>query len=109
MTLEEEKQLRDGLFQATKHGYAVLTSGGSAIDAVEAAVQALEDNPLFNAGKGAVFNKDGFNQLEASVMDGNTGAAGAATLLTVVKNPVSLARKVLESNFHVFLCGPGAE
>ncbi|KAJ1813001.1 hypothetical protein LPJ75_003375, partial [Coemansia sp. RSA 2598] len=109
MTDIEEKQLRDGLYNATKAGYNVLQSGGSALDAVEAAVRSLEDNPLFNAGKGAVFNVDGVNQLEASIMDGRRGSAGAATLLTVVKNPIALARKVMESNRHVFMCGPGAE
>ncbi|KAJ1663184.1 hypothetical protein GGF38_003226, partial [Coemansia sp. RSA 25] len=82
MTCAEEKELRAGLCQATERGYAVLRSGGTAADAVEAAVRALEDNPLFNAGKGAVFNAKGVNQLEASFMDGRTGAAGAATLLT---------------------------
>ncbi|KAJ1731136.1 hypothetical protein LPJ61_002679 [Coemansia biformis] len=109
MTAEEEKSLRAGLLRAAQEGYAVLAKGGSAVDAVEIAVRALEDNPLFNAGKGAVFNAKGVNQLEASIMDGQLGAAGAATLLTVVKNPVSLARKVMESGHHVFLCGPGAE
>ncbi|KAJ2451259.1 hypothetical protein EV183_003713 [Coemansia sp. RSA 2336] len=109
MSSEDEKQLRAGISQAIECGYAVLRKGGSAIDAVEASVRALENNPLFNAGKGAVFNRDGVNQLEASIMDGHLGTAGAATLLTTVKNPVTLARKVMESNFHVFLCGPGAE
>ncbi|KAJ2437222.1 hypothetical protein IWW46_005427 [Coemansia sp. RSA 2440] len=109
MSSDEEKQLRAGLFHATEQGYAVLAKGGSATDAVETAVRALEDNPLFNAGKGAVFNRDGVNQLEASIMNGNADSAGAATLLTTVKNPVSLARKIMESDFHVFLCGPGAE
>ncbi|KAJ2159327.1 hypothetical protein GGF46_003119 [Coemansia sp. RSA 552] len=109
MSREEEESLRAGLHQAAEAGYAVLAKGGAAVDAVESAVRALEDNPLFNAGKGAVFNADGVNQLEASLMDGQSGAAGAATLLTVVKNPVSLARKVMESNVHVFLGGSGAE
>ncbi|KAJ2022094.1 hypothetical protein IWW57_004659 [Coemansia sp. S610] len=109
MTSAEERELRAGLYHATERGYAVLRSGGTAADAVEAAVRAMEDNPLFNAGKGAVFNIKGVNQLEASFMDGRTGAAGAATLLTVVRNPISLARKVMESNRHVFLGGAGAE
>ncbi|KAJ2846109.1 hypothetical protein IWW36_004504 [Coemansia brasiliensis] len=109
MTYEEEEQLRAGISQAIDCGYAILRNDGLAIDAVEASVRSLENNPLFNAGKGAVFNRDGINQLEASIMDGNLGAAGAATLLTTVKNPITLARKVMESNFHVFLCGPGAE
>ncbi|KAJ2865487.1 hypothetical protein GGH94_002178 [Coemansia aciculifera] len=109
MTSTEEKELRAGLYLATERGYAVLRSGGTAADAVEAAVRAMEDNPLFNAGKGAVFNIKGVNQLEASFMDGKTGAAGAATLLTVVKNPITLARKVMESSRHVFLGGAGAE
>ncbi|KAJ2599487.1 hypothetical protein GGF39_002206 [Coemansia sp. RSA 1721] len=109
MTDQEEQRLREGLSRATMAGYTVLQKGGSALDAVEAAVRSLEDNPLFNAGKGAVFNIDGVNQLEASIMNGNTGSAGAATLLTVVKNPIALARKVMESGRHVFMCGPGAE
>lgn len=109
MTPPEEKELRAGLYEATRLGYAVLNTGGTAQDAVEAAVRSLEDNPLFNAGKGAVFNIDGVNQLEASFMDGSTGQAGAATLLTVVKNPISLARRVMESGHHVFLGGAGAE
>ncbi|KAJ2786796.1 hypothetical protein GGI15_001251 [Coemansia interrupta] len=109
MTPNEEKELRSGLYKATERGYAVLKKGGSALDAVEEAVRALEDNPLFNAGKGSVFTIDGVNQLEASLMDGKSGAAGAATLLTTVKNPISLARKVMESGRHVFMCGPGAE
>ncbi|KAJ1661620.1 hypothetical protein IW140_005948 [Coemansia sp. RSA 1813] len=109
MTPDVEKKLRTGLYEATKKGYDVLRNGRRAIDAVEAAVCALEDNPLFNAGKGAVFNSKGVNQLEASIMDGETGAAGAGSLLTTVKNPIKLARKVLESNHHVFLGGTGAE
>ncbi|KAI8322451.1 peptidase T2, asparaginase 2 [Martensiomyces pterosporus] len=109
MTPSEEKDLRLGLYRATEQGYAVLMKGGSALDAVEAAVRSLEDNPLFNAGKGAVFNIKGVNQLEASIMDGSTGEAGAATLLTVVKNPITLARRVMESNHHVFLGGQGAD
>ncbi|KAJ2387982.1 hypothetical protein GGI23_006157, partial [Coemansia sp. RSA 2559] len=109
MTLDVEKKLRTGLYEAIKRGYEVLQKGGKAIDAVEAAVCALEDNPLFNAGKGAVFNIKGVNQLEASIMCGDTGAAGAGTLLTTVKNPIKLARKILESNHHVFLGGAGAE
>ncbi|KAJ1887868.1 hypothetical protein LPJ81_006441 [Coemansia sp. IMI 209127] len=109
MTPDVEKELRAGLYEATKRGYDVLQNGGKAIDAVEAAVCSLEDNPLFNAGKGAVFNIKGVNQLEASIMRGDTGEAGASTLLTTVKNPIKLARKVLESNHHVFLGGAGAE
>ncbi|KAJ1962065.1 hypothetical protein GGI12_002871 [Dipsacomyces acuminosporus] len=109
MTSAEEKELRAGLFEATQRGYSVLAQGGSALDAVEAAVRSLEDNPLFNAGKGAVFNIKGFNQLEASIMDGKTQAAGAATLLTVVKNPITLARRVMENTRHVFLGAEGAE
>ncbi|KAJ1988860.1 hypothetical protein GGI25_002071 [Coemansia spiralis] len=109
MTPDVEKSLRAGLYEAIKKGYDILQKGGAAIDAVEAAVRELENNPLFNAGKGAVFNIKGINQLEASIMDGQKGTAGAATLLTTVKNPISLARKVMESDHHVFLGGAGAE
>ncbi|KAJ1934992.1 hypothetical protein FBU59_005523 [Linderina macrospora] len=109
MTALDEKVLRNGLFVATQAGYAVLHKGGSALDAVEAAVRSLENNPLFNAGKGAVFNRNGTNQLEASIMEGHTGRAGAATQLTVVKNPITLAKHVMDSDFHVFLANKGAE
>ncbi|WP_418317628.1 isoaspartyl peptidase/L-asparaginase family protein [Piscinibacter sakaiensis] len=104
-----ERQYRDGLETALRAGHAVLAGGGSALDAVVAAVVALEDDPLFNAGKGAVFTADGRNELDASVMDGRSGMAGAVAGVTTVRNPVIAARAVMEKTAHVMLIGAGAE
>src|SRR6185312_752653 len=90
-------------------GNAVLQSGGSARDAVTAAVVVLEDDPNFNAGKGAVFNHEGVNELDASIMDGNTLEAGAIAAVHRVKNPIKLARAVMEQSPHVMMVGDGAE
>jgi beta-aspartyl-peptidase (threonine type) len=98
-----------GLAEALDAGYAVLDKGGSSLDAVTAAVRLLEDNPLFNAGKGAVLAHDGYAELDASIMDGSNLAAGAVTGLRHVKNPIDLARRVMENSPHVFLAGAGAE
>ena len=100
---------RAGLAEALDAGYAVLEAGGSSLDAVTTAVRILEDNPLFNAGKGAVLAHDGYAELDASIMDGRTLAAGAVTGLRHVKNPIDLARRVMENSPHVFLSGSGAE
>lgn len=97
------------LSAALAAGEAVLAAGGSAIDAVTAAVVALEDDPLFNAGRGAVFTYHGTNELDAAVMDGASRGAGAVAGVTHTKNPVKLARKVMEAGPHVFLSGAGAE
>ncbi len=97
------------LCAALAAGEAVLCAGGSALDAVTAAVIALEDDPLFNAGRGAVFTYEGVNELDAAVMDGATRAAGAVAGVTRTRNPVTLARKVMEAGPHVFLSGEGAE
>ncbi len=109
MTPELEAKYRAGLDAALDAGYAVLEKGGSSLDAVEAAVRVLEDDPLFNAGRGAVFTWDGRNELDASIMDGPTRKAGAVTGVQHVKNPVSLARRVMEKSPHVLLSGAGAE
>jgi beta-aspartyl-peptidase (threonine type) len=109
MTPEKEKAYRDGLEQALKAGYAVLERGGPSLDAVEAAVRVLEDDPLFNAGKGAVFTHEGTNELDASIMDGKTLRAGAVAAVKHVRNPISLARLVMEKSPHVMLEGEGAE
>ncbi|KAJ1889512.1 hypothetical protein LPJ66_007990 [Kickxella alabastrina] len=109
MTPAEERAIRRGLYHAALEGYAVLRRGESAVDAVEVAVRSLKNNPAFNAGKGSAFNIDGVDQMEASVMDGSNGMAGAVTLLIVVKNPVLLARRVMEGNQNVSMCGSGAE
>ena len=109
MSAEQEKDYRAGLSAALDAGYAVLGRGGASLDAVIAAVHVLEDNPLFNAGRGAVLNRDGVAELDASVMDGRTLAAGAVSGLQHVKNPIELARLVMEKTPHVMLIGPGAE
>ncbi|MBO9150983.1 isoaspartyl peptidase/L-asparaginase [Chitinophaga sp. MAH-28] len=109
MTPEKEAAYRSALETSLKKGYDVLQAGGSSLDAVEAAIHVLEDNPLFNAGKGAVFTHDGRNELDASIMDGGTLAAGAVAGVRVIKNPISLARAVMEKSEHVMMAGRGAE
>jgi beta-aspartyl-peptidase (threonine type) len=104
----EDEAGRAGLAAALAAGGAVLDGGGSALDAVEAAVRALEDDPHFNAGRGAVFSWDGVNELDAAIMDGTTRTAGAVSAVTATRNPVSLARKVMEDGRHVLLSGAGA-
>ncbi len=109
MTPERENRYRAGLEAARDAGYAVLENGGSSLDAVTAAVRTLEDNPLFNAGIGAVLNRDGEAELDASIMDGNTLRAGAVAGIKHVKNPIELARAVMEKSPHVMIAGAGAE
>lgn len=109
MTPEMEVQYRSALEASLKKGYAVLQSGGSSLDAVEASIHILEDNPLFNAGKGAVFTHDGRNELDASIMDGKTLAAGAVAGVRTIRNPITLARAVMEKSEHVMMAGRGAE
>jgi L-asparaginase / beta-aspartyl-peptidase len=96
------------LHEALDAGWKVLAAGGSALDAVTAAILPMEDSPLFNAGRGAVFTADGKNELDASIMDGATQAAGAVGGVRSVRYPVLLARSVMEDSPHVFLAGPGA-
>jgi beta-aspartyl-peptidase (threonine type) len=108
MGAENEKNYKKGLEEALLAGDNILSSGGNALDAVEAAVNKLEDNPLFNAGRGAVFTNGGTNELDASIMDGKNLMAGAVTGIKNVKNPVSLAKVVMEKSEHVFLSGAGA-
>ena len=108
MTPELETQYKSALKLALDTGYTVLKSGGSAIEAVETAVVSLEDSPLFNAGKGSVFTATESHEMDASVMDGRSLNAGAVSLITGVKNPISLARDVMEKSEHVFLAGEGA-
>ncbi|WP_420384542.1 isoaspartyl peptidase/L-asparaginase family protein [Novosphingobium sp.] len=98
-----------GLAAALDAGRAVLAAGGSAVDAVTAAVAVLEDDPQFNSGRGAVFTYEGTNELDAAIMAGDTRAAGAVASVTQTKNPVRLARAVMEAGPHVFLSGAGAE
>lgn len=108
MTPDLEAHYKAALQNALTQGYSILESGGSSIDAVEKAVKLLEDSPLFNAGKGSVFTAQGTHEMDASIMDGETLNAGAVSLITGIKNPVSLARDVMEKSEHVFLAGDGA-
>ena len=108
-THDAEQVIREALATALQAGYAVLRTGGSALDAVSAAVVALEDAPHFNAGHGAVFTHDGHNELDAAIMDGATLRAGAIAGVRRVRNPVLLARAVMEHSPHVMLSGAGAE
>jgi L-asparaginase / beta-aspartyl-peptidase len=109
MSGDAESRYRAALGEAIDAGYAVLQEGGTSLDAVTRAVVLLEDNPLFNAGRGSVFTLDGRNELDASIMDGRTLKAGAVCGLTRVRNPVELARAVMERSEHVMLAGAGAE
>ncbi len=108
MTQELEAQYKSALKVARDAGYKVLESGGTATDAVEASVKLLEDSPLFNAGKGSVFTAEGTHEMDAAIMEGKNLEAGAVSLITGIKNPVSLARDVMENSYHVFLAGEGA-
>lgn len=108
MTKELEEQYRNALRVARDAGYNVLKNGGSSIDAVEKAVNLLENSPLFNAGKGSVFTAEGTHEMDAAIMDGKNLEAGAVSLITGIKNPISLARDVMEKSYHVFLAGEGA-
>ena len=108
MTPELEIQYKTALKVALDAGYKVLNDGKSSIDAVEIAVKLLEDSPLFNAGKGSVFTAEGTHEMDAAIMDGKSLNAGAVSLVRGIKNPVSLARDVMEKSEHVFLAGEGA-
>src|SRR6202011_1394848 len=103
-----ERDYRAGLAAALDAGYAVLQGHGTSLDAVTRAVVLLENNPLFNAGHGSVFTLDGHNELDASIMDGSTLEAGAVCGVTHIRNPVELARAVMETSEFVLLSGAGA-
>lgn len=105
---ETDKQYREALLEAMNTGKKVLENGGSALDAVEQTIRKMEDNPLFNAGKGAVFTHDGKNELDAAIMDGSSLAAGAVACVTDIKNPITAARRVMTNSPHVMLTGAGA-
>src|SRR6188472_1769568 len=109
MTPEKERKYRTGLERALIAGYEILRRGGSSLDATEAAIRVLEDDPHFNAGKGAVFNSAGVNELDASIMDGKTLKAGAVASVRRIRNPISLARLVMDKSPHVMLDCDGAE
>ncbi len=108
MTPEKEAAYKNALQTALDAGYDILKNGGTSLDAVEIAVKHLEDTPLFNAGKGSVFTAGETHEMDAGIMDGKTLKAGAVSLITGIKNPVSLARDVMEKTEHVFLAGEGA-
>jgi beta-aspartyl-peptidase (threonine type) len=109
MTPEREREYRAGLQRALKAGYEILERGGSSLEATEAAVRVLEDDPHFNAGKGSVFTSAETNEMDAAIMDGKTLAAGAVASLKHVKNPIGLARLVMEKSGHVMMDSDGAE
>ena len=109
MTPDREAAYREGLGAALDAGYAALDRGASSLDAVSTVVRMLEDNPLFNAGKGAVLTHDGYAELDAAIMDGRELRAGAVTGLRHIQHPVDLARAVMEKSPHVMLSGAGAE
>jgi L-asparaginase / beta-aspartyl-peptidase len=109
MTPEAEANYRAGIKEALTAAAAVLDKGGSSLDAVEAAIKLLEDNPLFNAGRGAVFAADGSNQLDAAIMDGQTMRAGSVADVQRTRHPISLARAVMQQSPHVMLIGTGAD
>lgn len=109
MTPEKEKAYQDALDKALQLGQAILSRGGTALDAVEAAVRSMEDDPLFNAGKGAVFTNEGKNELDAAIMNGKSLAAGSVAGVTTIRNPITAARAVMEKSPHVMMTGKGAE
>ncbi len=108
MTREMDAEYRKALNEALETGKKILSEGGSSLDAVEKTIRVMEDNPLFNAGKGAVFTHDGKNELDAAIMDGSTLAAGSVACVTDIRNPISAARKVMTNSPHVMLTGAGA-
>jgi beta-aspartyl-peptidase (threonine type) len=108
MTPDLEKAYINGLTQALENGYAILESGGSAVDAIRTSIKILEDNILFNAGRGSVFTKKGVQEMDAAIMDGKNLKAGAIAGVRNVRNPIELAYEVMENSNHVFLSGKGA-
>lgn len=109
LTPEREAAIRADLERALRAAHAVLAKGGKSADAVTAAITILEDSPLFNAGKGAVFTHDGINELDAAIMDGRAHTAGAVAGVRTIKNPILLAKAVMDNGRHVMLIGAGAE
>jgi beta-aspartyl-peptidase (threonine type) len=109
LSSEQEKAYREAMGRVANVGADVLKKGGTALDAIEAVIHILEDDPLFNAGRGAVFTAEGRNELDSSIMDGKTLKAGAVAGVTRTRHPISLARAVMEKSLHVFLMGQGAD
>lgn len=108
MTPELEAEYRSGLESALRRGWEILDRGGTAMDAVEATVVSLEDFPLFNAGRGSVFTHEGKNEMDAAIMDGDKLRAGAVAFVKNVRNPIKLARLVMQRTQHILLAGDGA-
>jgi beta-aspartyl-peptidase (threonine type) len=106
---EKSTEFEAKLTEVLKLGDSILKAGGTSLDAVESCVRMMEDCPLFNAGKGAVFNAEGKNEMDAAIMDGKTGLAGAVAGVTTIRNPITAARAVMEKSNHVMLSGKGAE
>lgn len=109
MTAQKEAAYKAGLEEALRTGYKAIQAGKSSLDAVEATIRALEDNPLFNAGKGAVFTHDGRNEMDAAIMNGKTLEAGSVAGVSTIRNPITAARAVMEKSEHVMMAGRGAE
>src|SRR5437763_6389423 len=109
MTPEREREYRAGIENALRAGWEILQRGGSSLDATEASVRTFEDDPLFNAGKGSVFSAAGVNEMDAAIMDGKTLKAGAIADVRHIKNPISVARLVMEKSPHILMSGEGAE
>jgi beta-aspartyl-peptidase (threonine type) len=108
MTAEKEKEYQEKLNETLLAGYEILVNGGSSVEAVEKAIQIMEDSPLFNAGKGSVFNSEGKNEMDASIMEGKHLNAGSVAQVNGIKNPISAARLVMEESPHVMMVGQGA-
>ena len=106
---ERQQEIHKKIQETVSEAYDILEKGGSSLDAVELAVSMLEDSPLFNAGRGSVYNSDEVQEMDASIMDGKNRLSGAVASVTSVKNPIKLARKVAEETKHVLLMGEGAE
>jgi beta-aspartyl-peptidase (threonine type) len=109
MSAERETGYRDGLREALGRGWEILKDGGAALDAVEEAIRSMEDNPLFNAGRGSVFTHDGKHEMDAAIMSGDGLRAGAVAAVSLVKNPITFARRLMEKTPHVLVCGSGAQ
>jgi beta-aspartyl-peptidase (threonine type) len=109
MTAGKEEAYKQALTEALQEGYTLLQQGGTALDAVVAAIKVMEDSPLFNAGKGSVFTNEGKNEMDAAIMDGSNLKAGSVAGVTIIKNPITAARAVMDKSEHVMMAGTGAE
>ena len=109
LSAQNQEEIHEKVRETLTAAYQILENGGSSLDSVELAVSMLEDSPLFNAGKGSVYNSDEKQEMDASIMDGKDRLTGAVASVSIVKNPIRLARKVAEETEHVLLVGEGAE